>query len=425
MKKIRWYGIVIFLFTVLVGYSQYQGTPRMSGIGVPYFEYGYFRTAMPGTDSVKVTIFMQILNDDLTFISKDSLYEAQLEINVLIMHNERIVQRKILSQTFREEEFTRTNSRNVVQNIETTFLLAPGQYEGNIIFQDIFSNQRIRRQFPLSVEKVTATRVYLSDLLMYTRVRQEGNRLIPVDPPNLLHNFTDNSPSIYVYFELFVQDTTQDIRLLYQLKPDEKNVEKEFVFTIHPEAQHFGQWLKIHKESLERTQYQLRIEAIQGKGRTYREAMISFYWTESPNNIFSLNEAIEQLEYIIPSDTLKRYRNASYEEKKQFFERFWKMLDPDTTTAKNELMDEYYRRVNFANANFGSVGKAGWRTDRGRIYIKFGPPDEIENYPSQMSTIPMQIWRYYSLRKEFVFIDRTGLGDYQLHPDYYNVEYSY
>ena len=66
----------------------------------------------------------------------------------------------------------------------------------------------------------------------------------------------------------------------------------------------------------------------------------------------------------------------------------------------------------------------GWRTDRGRIYIKFGPPDDIERYPFEMGTYPFEIWRYYSLRKVFVFVDRTGFGDYYLHPDYYDEEYN-
>ena len=113
-----------------------------------------------------------------------------------------------------------------------------------------------------------------------------------------------------------------------------------------------------------------------------------------------------------------------YPQQLEFFKAFWKSLDPNPQTEKNELMDEYYKRVNYANENFSNMGMEGWRTDRGRILIKFGFPDDIERHPFEAGTYPYEIWRYYDLRKVFLFIDRTGFGDYVLHPNYYDMEYN-
>ena len=79
--------------------------------------------------------------------------------------------------------------------------------------------------------------------------------------------------------------------------------------------------------------------------------------------------------------------------------------------------------MNYANEHFSGLAMDGWLTDRGRIFIKFGPPDDIERHPFELETRPYEIWRYYSLRKVFLFQDYTGFGDYRLHPDYVNVEY--
>jgi GWxTD domain-containing protein len=423
MKPIKkvWLWLI---FTVSLVYAQYQGTPRLSGIGIPYFEAGVYRGVSSNPDSIPVTVFMQILNDDLTFLSEDSGFVAKLEIQVSILKNEQIVQSKIFDKQFLETDFTNTNSRKINNNIPVKFYLSPGKYTFVIQFKDLQSGRRLKRAYEIELTDISQQTLVMSDVLFFSRVLGQDGKLIPAEEPNLLHNFTDESPNIYARFQLYVQDLSKPIVIKYQLITVENLVENEFTYRLKPPAHIFTQWIKIKKESLERSQYTVKFEVRQGKTVQTRSQYISFFWTDAPGTIRSLDQAIDQLRYVVPGDTLKKYRNASLDEKKVFFTRFWKMLDPDPSTAKNELMDEYYKRVNYANLHFSTAGRLGWKTDRGRIYIKFGPPDEIENYPSQMNSYPMQIWRYYNLRKEFVFIDRTGLGDYQLHPDYYTVEYT-
>ena len=86
-------------------------------------------------------------------------------------------------------------------------------------------------------------------------------------------------------------------------------------------------------------------------------------------------------------------------------------------------MEEYFRRVNYANREYSNFNEGGWLSDRGRILIKFGYPDDIERHPYELDSVPYVIWRYYSLRKVFVFADRSGFGDYRLLPEYMNYEF--
>ncbi len=142
-----------------------------------------------------------------------------------------------------------------------------------------------------------------------------------------------------------------------------------------------------------------------------------------PANITDLNLALRQMVYIIHPDSLDYYLDAKLEDKQRFFKKFWADRDPDPKTKINELMDEYFRRINYANEHFSGLSNKGWTTDRGRILIKFGQPEDIERHPFELETRPYEIWRYYSQRKIFLFEDQTGFGDYRLHPDYLSMEY--
>src|SRR5262245_29722614 len=89
----------------------------------------------------------------------------------------------------------------------------------------------------------------------------------------------------------------------------------------------------------------------------------------------------QDVAYIITDDERKAFsRLSNNEERDQFIEQFWLRRDPTPDTVENEYKEEHYRRIAYANEHFAS-GVAGWRTDRGMIYIKHGPPDEIESHP--------------------------------------------
>lgn len=119
------------------------------------------------------------------------------------------------------------------------------------------------------------------------------------------------------------------------------------------------------------------------------------------------------------------------DEREKFIEDFWRARDPDPDTEENEFKEQFHERVAYANAHFSS-GKAGRLTDRGRIYIKFGKPDEIESHPAggfydrpswegggSTTTYPFEKWFYRNIPNvrsgvELEFVDPTGSGEYRL-----------
>lgn len=140
----------------------------------------------------------------------------------------------------------------------------------------------------------------------------------------------------------------------------------------------------------------------------------------------------EDVAYIITSEEKNAFKKlATDDEREQFIEAFWRRRDPDPDTEENEYREEYYERIAYTNEHFTS-GIPGWKTDRGRIYIRWGKADEVESHPSGGSydrpyyegggtttTYPFEIWFYRYLEGvgsgiEIEFVDPTGTGEYHI-----------
>jgi len=111
------------------------------------------------------------------------------------------------------------------------------------------------------------------------------------------------------------------------------------------------------------------------------------------------------------------------EERDKFIEQFWERRDPTPGAAENQFKKEHYRRLAFANRHYRTPsGGEGWRTDRGHMYIVYGPPDEIESHPAHsLAQYPFEAWMYHHIQGigdhvTITFVDRTGTGDYRFAP---------
>ncbi|HEX3821504.1 MAG TPA: GWxTD domain-containing protein, partial [Candidatus Sulfotelmatobacter sp.] len=143
----------------------------------------------------------------------------------------------------------------------------------------------------------------------------------------------------------------------------------------------------------------------------------------------------EDVVYIITDEERAAFKQLSNdEERDNFIEAFWQRRDPTPDTEENEFKEEHYQRIAYANEHF-AAGVPGWRTDRGRIYIVFGKPDEIESHPSggtyerpmdegggETSTFPFEDWRYRYIEgigQEVIieFVDTCMCGEYHMTMD--------
>jgi GWxTD domain-containing protein len=143
----------------------------------------------------------------------------------------------------------------------------------------------------------------------------------------------------------------------------------------------------------------------------------------------------EDVTYIITDEEKQAFKRLNTdEERQQFVEQFWLRRDPTPDTEENEYKEEHYRRIEYANDHYAS-GIPGWKTDRGMIYIKYGPADEVESHPSggsyqrpyeegggETSTYPFEDWRYRYIEGVgtnviIEFVDTTMTGEYKISID--------
>src|SRR5438309_10964800 len=140
----------------------------------------------------------------------------------------------------------------------------------------------------------------------------------------------------------------------------------------------------------------------------------------------------EDVRWIITDEEKSAFMQLSNdEERDQFIEAFWQRRDPTPDTEENEFKEEHYRRIAYANEHF-AAGIPGWKTDRGRTYVVFGPPDEIESHAGggvyerpmdegggTTSTFPFEVWRYRYTEQlgqevNLEFVDDCQCGNYEL-----------
>src|SRR5258706_95359 len=143
----------------------------------------------------------------------------------------------------------------------------------------------------------------------------------------------------------------------------------------------------------------------------------------------------EDVAYIITDEERLAFKRLNTDdEREQFIEQFWLRRDPTPDTIENEFKEEHYRRIAYANERFSS-GFPGWKTDRGRMYIKYGPPDEISGQPAggmyerppeegggTTQVFPFEQWRYRYIEDiggdiVIEFVDPTMTGEFHMTMD--------
>jgi len=158
--------------------------------------------------------------------------------------------------------------------------------------------------------------------------------------------------------------------------------------------------------------YVFEVELVEGKSRWRVER--SFEVDESgPPRGREFERMLEPLSYIAQGEEIDQLRRLPPEQQEAGWTEFWRRRDPTPETARNEAMLEFYRRLRYAEQHFQGYGP-GWRSDMGRIYIKFGPPDQIESRPASTQSPQLEIWYYNQPYRRFVFGDREGFGRYVL-----------
>ena len=124
------------------------------------------------------------------------------------------------------------------------------------------------------------------------------------------------------------------------------------------------------------------------------------------------SEAVGYLKYIAKDKACKELSALPSAERHDAWQEYWNTFEP---TMGDELRVQFFLRIRYANENFGTILKPGWKTEMGETWIRLGAPQWRDTYALRSGGRDLEVWNYMGSRDTYlVFVDRTGLGDYDL-----------
>ena len=408
--------ITIFLFAFIFGSSillpQRSGRSKKPRMNVEKFVLAPFPVAIDA-DSVRVVAFMEIPYYSLQFIKKGDSFFAyyQASLGIRRMKKRQDIGQMVFSDSIKVDLYTDTRSRLKNRKHFTEFTVyADDQYEILGELQDLDTRKKgiLKKNIdlrPLSKRPSLMKPIFMLDLPGNWGF-DEGK--IPT------RGFRVKEIGIGVDLKIsgFVEDDDYEVNIfLTNGTADDSLIQK---FSGSGSSGYFTENIFIPSAKFNSLKNDFRISLKQGKKTEEKEISFSKYKPGISSYVDDIEIALKQMRYILSNEERKDIKNRLKDDKEQLFYILWKERDPTPETEYNELMEEYFQRVEYVNEHF-SGWQPGWETDRGMIYILFGPPDEIQrSNPTSMSNAVYQIWSYFNISKQFVFRDQNGFGDYRL-----------
>jgi len=367
----------------------------------------------------RLHIFAAIPYEQLSFTKEGDKFVASYEFTIDIYDSSNaLVAEKLYTTDVKVPTFEQSVSSASYSIERMYFHVPPGVYRIAAFYRDRESRVMRRVMKQLTVSDYTLPGLQLSDIMLVSKLTMKEGKT--VFTPSISPNVGEIAEPMHIFFEAY-NDAQPDSILLEATVLNDKNREAlRADTTIHLNRGRNQIFLRIDQTVLPIGDYKLFVQAFRPGTSTTQNALATtsrafiVRWNLLPKSLKDLDLAIEQLVYIAKDKELDYIKQASSaDEKQKRFLEFWKKKDPNPNTVRNERMEEYYGRVEYANKYFKHYTE-GWRTDMGMIYIIFGPPSNVDRHPFDANAKPYEIWSYFDLNYSFVFVDQTGFGDYRL-----------
>jgi GWxTD domain-containing protein len=251
--------------------------------------------------------------------------------------------------------------------------------------------------------------------MIVSRLSQKAGKIVIT--PDVTRN-VGNVDTFYLFYYVYKNNDDEMIDVNCNIYDNDKKqvfTKKEVITAYEGNIFQNQMFVAVPTTGLAYGKYTVEINASSKNSTASEKTVFENQSYEFPLPLSEVDELIDQLQYIAKDEEMEYMRDGkTVEERQKRFLEFWKKQDPSTLTKRNEVMQEYYRRLFIANKSFSTTYVKGWRTDMGMVYIIFGAPSNIDKHPFDQDSKPYEIWEYYDINKEFVFIDNTGFGDYRL-----------
>ena len=379
---------------------------------------------MPDSAGANCVIPFKIAYDQLVFVKDDSKFVARFSMTAEATDSvTQNVKREIVEKKISLENFELTSRKDLFVQGLIKLKLPEGKYKIILILND--ENSDLEYRLKETYFEITKREEIISPIII------EGERGNTKDSVFILSNTDGSIPfSHKTYDLLFSVGDTSISKLNVEFFKDDSLYQKDSLenpffstFSIN-EADNEIQLASSGQDTimknfiiyfvnrnLKEGNYKIKVTTDKQKTKTFP---VSVVWFEKPKILSDLDHAIKILKYIANEDEIEKIKDVSEKQRYSALVDFWSKYDPTPNTAFNELMEEFYQRADYAISNFSVLGSTnGAETDRGKIYIQFGKPDEVKRIYTNSNDIS-EVWTYNSPYRQFVFNDKTGTGDFQL-----------
>ena len=300
--------------------------------------------------------------------------------------------------------------------------------------------------FTVEISPLPEKRISISDIELSSSIKNpyhKSNSFFIKNNYEIIPNpgiiYGENLPVLYFYYELynlkkFAQ--TDYLKLIYKLSDYKDHTIYEKTKYLTTANQSIAEVGAINILKFPSGAYSLHIDVLDTVSNNYVYNSKKFFiynpsvkdtnpqstqYSKVLSTEFSfmsgdeLDEYFKYVKYIASNTEIGEWDNLKTDTgKKQFLKKFWNNKNKEN--GSENFQSEYSRRIEVANQRYSTFQKKGWKTDRGRVYLKYGEPDEIERNPAQADARPYEIWHYYSIESGviFIFAELEGYGEYTL-----------
>jgi len=410
-KSILKISLLALITVVLFLGCAEQSVNQENDLTLPDFSFIGLSEPLADKENIKVSVHVKIPYTELQFVRSGDYFLARYEVavNLADADKERLVG-AIWSDSLRLAEYKDTrNNSNTVTSVKT-FRVPASQLTINVRVTDLYTKKSSILSDGVDQSKMYAGELSLGNIIILDN-GSEGNS-------KLLMNESFYEIIDTLSFKARLLGDNYPFKINYELKVKDETKATKTTMIDHVGAIDSVLSFSVPLVDMHYSNYTLFLTAEDVKGNRVTTKSNFRVRIRGVNfEVENMDEAVKQLAYLTNDRQIKEMMTGSELDKTEKFKAFWAALDPTPGTVENELMEEYYRRVAFSMEAF-TVVQEGWKTDRGMIYILFGPPDEIQRGPFELDRKPYQVWEYYLLGKQFVFRDETGFGDFRLDHNY-------
>lgn len=354
----------------------------------------------------KTEIYYQIPYNDLIYWVRNDSLISQYQI-IIDVQSDKLKRSDTLSKTTFLESYKTAKRRDVSIIDQYGLFLLPGEYNYEVSL--VCSSKVIELMGKISLNKIENKRLLLSDLELAVAAYPETTKT-PFSKygltviPNPSRNFGGQWKVIYPYFEIYnLKPDSNFYEVIYAIRNSKDKIVKKDVEKSQKIFSAQNEVIGIDLSGLDEDSYTLEVAIDDSSTSMTAQQTKPFRVVKTGIAVEISDQYGDLIQALLGESEYQRYLKLPPERKKDFVERF----------KSSEVFQRYRERVDYVNENFRVGKKRGIKTDRGRLYIKYGAPDEIVSKTFE-EIKPIQHWFYYSNGIHFIFMDMIGDGDYQL-----------